>query len=202
MIIATRCNTFETNSSSVHTISVTKQRNTEPSPDSISAIKLGCFGQGDGYFTSPEDKLCYLWTAVTVRGEDINWWYFYLVDALGLPKNIHFETPQELDAKNAELDEYLDSTHTYIPESRWPWNYRYYGIDHDKNLDAFLRSMKNKNLLREFIWGKSSIATSTESDIEKVSKPQNIDWDSVDDSVWYSYGELNNKKNYIYIKGE
>lgn len=200
--LSIRRGTFETNSSSVHAIVIDKTKDYDDSPESITRLFGDFYGQETRVLRTSEERLSYLWSAVLCLEEDVNWWYYHIVDTLGLPDDIPFDTRELI---RSEYDDFM------LNETPWTRDDYYEalsslridcGIDHQENIVAFVGRMRNPKLLRQFVYGDSVVICATESDIEEVSKPYGIDWDTIDEDVLYGYGENDSRKGYLYVKGE
>lgn len=196
MKVSLRSHVFETNSSSIHAISVDRERYVESRPDEIDAIVTGAFGQSRKVLTHPKDKLSYLWTCILETGSDIDFWYYYLVDTLDLEDNIPFATYKS----NGEFNDSLEDLDITFDE--WDSLYRECFIDRPDKVKPFVKSMRNPRLLRDFIYGNGVVVCDVDCDITETAAEYGIDMDTVDDGAWYSFGIVNGKKSYLYIKGE
>ena len=150
MKIAIRKGVFETNSSSVHSICISK----EPIKDLNFPEKLffrhGEFGWSDIYYRTPEEKAAYLYQAILAHPNVDKKW-----DSVEKRKDRLFQMLSEagisIDFEAPKIDE---------------WGFEYGYIDHVSDLGDFVdKLLKNKKRLLNFLFSyKSYVHTGNDNE--------------------------------------
>ena len=151
MKIQIRKSVFETNSSSVHSISIAKYSHTENDKIVLEA-RLGEFGWEHELYTEPCEKLSYLWTAVYCLADHEAW---------GEKQDF---------VKHAQiLEEWKEIISDIFSQYNIEIEYEYKGafcsscssiyyIDHGWELKDMLEAFKNNpNLMVDFVMSENSV---------------------------------------------
>lgn len=156
-----RANTFETNSSSVHSLVFSKDYD-KMQPGEIGAtVRCGEYGWDEEEYYSPCEKLSYLWTAITyMHYQDmltLATWKEYFIEALELDENTQFEV---LDF---ESDDY--------------GGYGGY-VDHAGGLNTLITAFaEDPELLRCFVYGRGCVETDNDNhDPDPGSWSEQVGW--------------------------
>ena len=146
-MIQIRKNTFETNSSSVHTICISNEDYINSNSVSVSIefyrkhglpCKLGQFGWESSVIDYADNKLSYLYTAI----KELNGWY---ISEYGKPLYDFNYIENTLNELGVDL---------YYPEN----DYDYYYVDHAYDTKEFLDYIyEDKSHLINFIFNNNSI---------------------------------------------
>lgn len=141
-----RPQSFETNSSSVHAIVFSKDYDMSQA-SSIHYVDGGSYGWEFLTYSTPEDKLAYLWTAIhNASYKDllaVSAWKEYLCQELNLPEDVEF-------------NDLFDTSDRY---------YLGYYVDHSEGLDSLLNSMlEDPEILRAFVFGNGTIETGNDNE--------------------------------------
>lgn len=187
-----RPQSFETNSSSQHAIVFSKDYDMSRA-SGICTVEGGEYGWDYNTYTSPSDKLNYLWTAInSVYYQDalaIEAWKEFLVRELVLPGDVKFK------AMSAGYDGWDDNPY----------------IDHADEMEGLLSDMlENPEILRAYAFGEGYIETGNDNDgwpEGHMMKSPEFDggWDDEKDEwippavPWGKVGEWHGK--WIYLKG-
>lgn len=147
-MIKIRRNVFETNSSSTHSICITRQKLLEELPDSVD-FKLGQFGWEPKIYTQTKDKASYLYTAICQIGE----------------YNKTFPKKQYID----NIVKFLDKNNVKY-DFEDPKSVSSFYIDHVSELDEFVRLVchSEKRLLKYLFSENSFIITGNDNDDSDV----------------------------------
>ena len=122
-----RSGVFETNSSSVHTIVIQKDKERSIYPIDV---KTGCYGWSREYLATPSEKASYFYTALC---------------------DLYYNDPEKADAIITELmPEVIRHDCTFERDDS-------FGIDHFDELRPWVEDlMKDRDKLMRFIFGKES----------------------------------------------
>ena len=147
MRIQIRNSVFETNSSSIHTIAITKYNGSSKNNITLEA-QTGNFGWEHELYMLPKDKLSYLWTAIYCLADDEAW---------GEEKDF---------VKHAQiLEDWKKIISPVFAEYNIEIEYKHvdpfsfdYDIDHGYKLNNMLEDFKNNpKLMVDFVMGEKSV---------------------------------------------
>lgn len=157
-----RNSVFETNSSSVHTISISKYTEDTNKPAMLTA-KLGKFGWEHELYDDPISKLSYLWTAVCCFADH---------DAWDKEKDFVKHAQVLEDWKKFISDPFENYGITIEFEHPAPFSWDYY-IDHSEELrDMFNDFSNNPELIVDFVLSNNSnLETYNDNDDYEVLAP-------------------------------
>lgn len=162
MLTNIRLSTFETNSSSCHSIVVKNGSYQKRDYEAFLShswydpiiIKGGEFGTFVDEYDSPYDKLSYIWTCLLNRKEDLGWWEAYLYQALGL------------DATVVQFD-YDCGVDCYVDHA-------------EEKTELLTRLSEDEDFLRDFVFGDSRIITGNDYSDEEIPWPWNLEEDELE----------------------
>lgn len=137
MKVTSRRGTFETNSSSVHAIVISKVHSHDTIPNSIIKVEGEDYGWDFEEYRNPNEKINYLWTALNDAGEDLDTWEARLRDVLELGNWVPFIRVEDGFDGYVEDAIYLD--------------------------DFFDRIREDDELLKKFIYGESYVLTGNDN---------------------------------------
>lgn len=151
-----RIGVFETNSSSIHTITVSRK------PVTVSDITartvqfhLGCFGWGPEKYDTLEDRASYLWTlACCGTFEEAELHRKFIESAL---RFVGVEC--EFDAIKSKQSSWNNSNYVVAEDGK------YFYIDHSESFDEFADLIfTDQDFLLRFLFGNSVIYTFNDND--------------------------------------
>jgi len=152
MNLKIRSNVFETNSSSTHSICVTKNNILDKKLNNIE-FTIGEFGWECRIIYDVDTKAKYLYTAILVE------------DKLDLIDKIKII----LDNNNIEYNFETPEYETWEYEGREYTNLKYGYIDHSEDLDEFLNICEDENKLMRYLFSSESfIITGNDNDDHSV----------------------------------
>lgn len=188
-----RTNTFETNSSSVHTIVFHPTDITNVICDDTMIIEGGCYGRSPKPpLTTIEERLNYLWTAI---------WNLCI-------ETFNYDT-QKFEYKWEELKWWKDAIHLYCPNAILynlkdkGWDYPY--VDHTDLMEPLLESMKKDiSLLKYYLLDPDGYIIISGDETYKEEEREYFNPDTIPKIFWEDSEKLifnEAEQEYVYVKG-
>lgn len=158
-----RRSVFETNSSSVHTLSIIKNPEHLEIPEQVTIDTSAYFGWGRELFTDLNSKLSYIWLAID------DFWYFRDIpyeETLKKREELHDTFKQKLLECGVKEINVIDSD-----------SVTFNGIDHGDEAEEFIEAIfSDMDLFKNFLFDNESYIYTTndnEDDYDKWEMPNN-----------------------------
>lgn len=155
MKLVRRANLFETNSSSVHALCVSKETYSEKDLPKEVYFELYEYGWEEDTLCSPDEKASYLWTAVCYLYGDYT-------DEDGT---------KSIEERRKFIEEALNS-HNIHAEFEDPKEYKYFYIDHGSILGKWLEDiLSDADKLMRFLFSENSMVITGNDNIYEDDSP-------------------------------
>jgi hypothetical protein len=156
-----RRNVFETNSSSTHSMCITKNNILDQKQNELS-FRIGEFGWETDMLISPEEKAAYLYTALIIRNK---------LDLLQKVKEYLIMNSIQFDMQPPQYDDDYDESSDY--------RFLKYGyIDHSDELDDFIEgACEDENKLMRFLFSSESFIKTGNDNSSDCNTEIDVDYD-------------------------
>ena len=171
MRIQIRNSVFETNSSSIHTIAITKYNGSSKNNITLEA-QTGNFGWEHKLYMLPKDKLSYLWTAIYCLADNVG--YYENEFKKDIVKHAQVIKEWEEIIFNAFSNYNINIEFIYSE----PFALFGYGIDHSNELIPMLNDFKeNPELIVDFVLGNySNVETYNDNSEYTLECPDDVEY--------------------------